>query len=47
MIPSVVAALGGTIGSTSFSVLVWSALLVVVLVFVFIVRALIVDARWT
>lgn len=46
MIPSVLAGLGGAIGPASFSVLVWSAMLVVVLVFIFIVRALILDAKW-
>lgn len=47
MIPSVVAGLGGMIGPASFSVLVWGAVLVVALVFVFIVRALLLDATWT
>lgn len=37
------AALGLAIGPTGFSVLVWGAVLVVVLVFIFIVRALLLD----
>lgn len=45
MTPSVAAVLGIGIGPTGFSVLVWGAMLVVVLVFIFIVRALILDAK--
>jgi len=41
------AALGLAIGSTNFFVLVWGAVLVVVLVFIFIVRALILDTHRT
>jgi hypothetical protein len=47
MIPSVIAVLGVAIGPTSFFALVWGAILVVVLVFIFIVRALILDAKRT
>lgn len=47
MTPSAMAVLGLVIGPTGFSVLVWGAILVVVLVFVFIVRALILDAKRT
>lgn len=47
MTSSVMAVLGLTIGSTGFSVLVWGAILVVVLVFIFIVRALILDTHRT
>lgn len=47
MTPSVVAVIGVAIGSTGFSVLVWGAMLVVILVFIFIVRALILDAKRT
>ena len=45
MTPSVMAVFGLAIGPTGFSVLVWGAMLVVVLVFIFIVRALILDTH--
>lgn len=47
MTPSVVAVLGIAIGPTGFSILVWGSMLVVVLVFIFIVGALILDSQGT
>ena len=47
MIAPIVAVLGLVIGPTGFSALVWGAILIVVLVFVFVLGALILDAKRT
>ena len=45
MTAPIAAVLGLVIGPTGFSALVWGAILVVVLVFIFVLGALILDAR--